>query len=241
MKLQRSTVVLIGIALLLGAGVLVSETQRSRSPSQAELTQSAEDPIFGFAESDVVSLVVERDGETLAFERDDQNTWQMVQPVQAPAEEGAVAFLLSRLTADAPVQELTLTPDQQAEFGFTPPSGTVRLTLADGTTHTLVLGGKDFSGTALYALIDPEQVPLPENAGEVPLYVVSIDVANGVERPLAEWQIATDAPASTPTSDSAENPAPSAGEAAQDSPAAAPGAPAAVEEEEGESPPPAAP
>ncbi|MBD0267385.1 MAG: hypothetical protein ICV77_03730 [Cyanobacteria bacterium Co-bin8] len=239
MKLQRNTVVLLGIALLLGAGVMVSEAQR-RSSSEAPPTQSAGNPIFGFAEADVVSLVVERDGETLAFERDDQNTWQMVQPVQAIAEEGAVAFLLSRLTSDAPVQELTLNPDQQAEFGFTPPSGTVELALADGTRHTLVLGGKDFSGTALYALIDPEQVPLPEDAGEVPLYVVSLDVANGVNRPLEEWQIATDAPASTPTSEaSTEEPAtPAAEDTSQESPEAAPEEPTA---EEGESAPPTTP
>lgn len=198
MKLQRSTVALVGIALLLGAGVLFSESRRAASPPEADLAQPLEAPIFDFAEADVVALIVERDGEILRFERNDQNVWQMVAPRQAPAEEGAIAFLLSRLVTDAPVRRLTLTPEQQAEFGFDEPAGSVTLTVEGGTTHTVVLGAQDFSGEALYALVDQPQVPLPETAGEVPLYLVSINVANGVERPLAEWLAPTDA--STPTS-----------------------------------------
>jgi hypothetical protein len=239
MKLQRSTVVLVGIALLLGAGVMVTEAQRSQSPPETNLTQSTGDPIFGFAESDVASLVVERNGETLAFERDDQNAWQMVQPEQTPAEEAAVAFLLSRLTSDAPVQELTVTPEQQAEFGFDSPSGRAVITLADGTTHTVVLGDRDFSGTGLYALIDQEQVPLPENAGEVPMYVVSIDVANGVERPLEEWKMATEPPpTATPEAgtEAPDTPAPEG--STEEAPAAEPETPAT--EAPAAEPPPAA-
>lgn len=219
MKLQRSTVALVGIALLLGAGVLFSESRRSSSP-EAEQAQPAEAPIFNFAEADVAALTVERGDETLRFERNDQEVWQMVAPRQAPAEEGAIAFLLSRLVTDAPVRRLTLNRDQQAEFGFDEPAGTVTLTLEDGTTHTVVLGAKDFSGEALYALVDQPQVPLPETAGEVPLYLVSINVANGVERPLAEWLAPTDAStptssegaASTPTAAPEASPAPSGAE-----------------------------
>lgn len=215
MKLQRSTVALVGVALLLGAGVLFSEARRSPSSPEAEQAQPAEAPIFEFAESEVAGLTVERDGETLRFERNGQNIWQMVAPRQAPAEEGAIAFLLSRLITDAPVRRLTLTPEQQAEFGFDEPAGTVTLVLEDGTTHTVVLGARDFSGEALYALVDPPQVPLPQTAGEVPLYLVSVNVANGVERPLAEWLAPTDASAptssegaaSTPTAGSGSEPA----------------------------------
>ncbi|HEY9878292.1 MAG TPA: DUF4340 domain-containing protein [Leptolyngbyaceae cyanobacterium] len=200
MKLQRSTVVLVGLALLLGAGVLISEARRAPSSQDEQLVQKAKNPLFGFDEEAVAALTVERNGETLEFKRDEQNTWQMVRPTATPAEEGAVAFLLSRLVTDAPLRQITLTPDQQAQFGFDKPSGTVKLTLKGGETHTVVLGAKDFSGNSLYALVD-HAVPLAKDAGEVPLYVVSLDVANGVERPLAEWKLAP--AASTPTSEGA--------------------------------------
>ncbi|HEY9763233.1 MAG TPA: DUF4340 domain-containing protein [Trichocoleus sp.] len=198
MKLQRSTVLLVGLALLLGAGVLISEARRSSSSPDEQLAQKAENPLFNFEEEAVTALTVERSGETLEFKRDEQNTWQMVRPTATLAEEGAVAFLLSRLVTDAPLRKLTLTPEQQAQFGLDKPSGTVKLTLQDGQTHTVILGAKDFSGNSLYALVD-QAVPLPKDAGEVPLYVVSLDVANGVERPLAEWKLPS--VASTPTSE----------------------------------------
>lgn len=201
MKLQRTTIILVGMALLLGAGVLISESQRSRSTADADLNQPAGPPILDFAETDVASLTVERHGETLQFQRNGQDAWQMVKPETGPAEAGAIAFLLSRLNTDEPLRKMTLTPAQQAEFGLEDPTGTVTVTLEDGSQHTLVLGAKDFSGNALYALVDPAQVPLPETSEAVPLYLVSLDVANGVERPLAEWKAATATPtASTPTS-----------------------------------------
>lgn len=219
---------LVGLALLLGAGVLISEAQRSSSSPDSELAQKAENPLFSFEEEAVTALTVERNGETLEFKRDEQGTWQMLRPTATPAEEGAVAFLLSRLLTDAPLRKITLTSEQQAQFGFDKPSGRVKLTLNDGKTHTVILGAKDFSGNSLYALVD-QTVPLAQNVSEVPLYVVSLDVANGVDRPLAEWKLGP--AASTPTSgDSPAASTPSASTPttltppeSQPSPAAVPG------------------
>ena len=66
MKLKRSTVVLVGVALLLGAGVLIAESQRGSTPQTAEVEGTGE-PIFPFEETAVTRLQVERDGETLVF------------------------------------------------------------------------------------------------------------------------------------------------------------------------------
>jgi hypothetical protein len=201
MKFQRSTVILVGVALLLGAGVLIAESQRARTPETAELGDN-QAPILDFAETDVATLMVERAGETLVFERDEQDTWQMVEPETSPAEPGAVAFLLSRLNTDAPLQMVTMGPDQVSEFGFTTPLGTATVTLKDGTKHVLILGGEDFSGNANYAVIDPSTWPPAPNSAEYDVLVVTRDVANGINRPLEEWKMPVEAPtpdASTPT------------------------------------------
>ncbi|NJL47012.1 MAG: hypothetical protein HC929_05270 [Leptolyngbyaceae cyanobacterium SM2_5_2] len=63
MKFQRSTVILVGVALLLGAGVLIAESQRARTPETAAVGDS-QPPIFDFAETDVATLRVERAGAT---------------------------------------------------------------------------------------------------------------------------------------------------------------------------------
>ena len=193
MKLKRSTVVLVGIALLMVAGVLITESQRDSTSPTAEV-EGTGGPIFLFEESAVTRLQVERDGTTLVFEKDDEGNWQMVEPDPGPAEPGAVAYLLSRLNTDSPLQRVAMQPGDLEDFGLANPAGTVIVTLEDGTEHQLLLGGEDFSGSARYAVIDPETwPPAPDTAEEISVLVVSQDVANGINRPVEEWQMPVEA------------------------------------------------
>ncbi|MGF1571230.1 MAG: DUF4340 domain-containing protein [Nodosilinea sp.] len=204
MKLQRSTIVLVGVALLLGAGVLIAESQRAKAPETTE-SSTASAPIFEFAETNVATLTVERNGEILVFQQDDQGGWQITQPELGPAEPGAVAFLLSRLNTDSPLQTVTIEPDQIADFGLDAPAGTATVTLKDGTKHTLILGGEDFSGSGHYAVADPPEWPPSRDGAASAVLVVTQDVANAINRPLAEWKMPVDATLapSTPTSGAA--------------------------------------
>ncbi|PSR13062.1 hypothetical protein C8255_25760 [filamentous cyanobacterium CCP3] len=192
MKFKRSTLILVGVAFLLGAGVLIAESQRSQSPQTATQTESA-DPILAFEETDVATLTVDRGDETLVLEQGDDGNWQMTAPENAVAEPGAVAFLLSRLNTDSPLQTVTMTADQATDFGFNAPIGMVTVTLNNGTEHELILGGPDFSGGANYAVIDPDPWP-PEEGQEYSVLVVTRDVANGINRPLAEWLMPVETP-----------------------------------------------
>lgn len=192
MKLKRGTVMLVGVALLLGAGVLMGELRQSRTPESAPVSDGA-GPVFDFAETDVAKVTVERNGETLSFEGDGEGNWQMTVPENLVAEPGAVAFLLSRLNTDSPLQRVTMAADQIQDFGLDQPQGQVTVTLKDGTEHVLILGGPDFSGNANYAVIDPDGAWPPESpTGEYDVLVVTRDVANGIKRPLAEWKMPVD-------------------------------------------------
>lgn len=192
MKIKRSTVLLVGIALLMTAGVVILETRQPPATEGGTEAESTGRPLFGFDEKDVTALTVNRNGESLAFSKDKDGNWQITQPEVGPAEPGAVAFLLSRLTSDSSLQEVSMAADQQQDFGFTNPAGQVTVTLTDGSTHTLILGGKDFSGNSRYAIADPKTWPLPADSNAIPVQVVSADVANGIDRPLAEWKQAAD-------------------------------------------------
>ncbi len=185
MKFKRSTLILVGVAFVLGAGVLIAESQRSQAPETAPQAESTA-PIFTFAETDVATLTVDRGNETLVFEQGDDGNWQMVEPADAPAEPGAIAFLLSRLNTDSPLQTVTMQADQVADFGFDAPIRIVTVALQDGTEHELILGGPDFSGGADYAVVDPDPWP-PEAGQDYPVLVVTRDVANGINRPFDEW------------------------------------------------------
>ncbi len=198
MKLQPSTLALVATALLLGGVVLFIE---AREANQTAISQDeAIAPVYTFEETDVVSLSVETQTLTVTFERNDAGAWQLVDPEEHPAEEAAIAFLLSRLTTNGLVSTTTIDAADQAEFGLDNPSATIKVTLADGTTHTVVLGNTDFTGENAYALIDPEVLPLSEELGEISVAVLSQDIVNGVDRPLSEWKAVIDVPA-TPDAD----------------------------------------
>lgn len=191
MKLKRGTVMLVGVALLLGAGVLMGELRQSRLPDSP--AQEGQGPIFRFAEADVATVTVVRNDETLVFEGDGEGNWQMTAPENHVAESGAVAFLLSRLITDSPLQRVTMAADQLADFGLDQPQGQVTVVLQDGTEHVLILGGPDFSGNANYAILDPADGWPPDNpTGDYAVLVVTRDVANGINRPLEEWKMPVD-------------------------------------------------
>ncbi|MEM9815093.1 MAG: DUF4340 domain-containing protein [Cyanobacteria bacterium P01_D01_bin.6] len=205
MKLQRSTVVLVAAALLLGGVVLLTQSRESTpTGSTAEQNNSASSPIYDFAETDVMVLQIETAGQIVAFEKDDEDFWQMVEPDNQPAEEAAIAFLLSRLVTDGLLSTTTIEAANQSDFGLDDPFATVALTLADGTSHTLILGNADFSGDNYYALVDPETFPLAADAGEVEVAIVTQNIINGVDRPLDEWQAVIDDNAATSDSEEAD-------------------------------------
>lgn len=205
MKLQRSTAALVTAALVLGGVVVFTQSQEANSdrPTTAQGDSEAS-PVFGFEEEDVVELHIETQGQAVTFEKNDQGFWAMTEPERHPAEEAAIAFLLSRLTTDGLLKTTTMDAANQDEFGLQVPFATVDLTLEDGTTHSLALGDADFSGQNYYALIDPESIPLSKEAGEVEVAIVTENILNGVDRPLEEWKAVVDtAPTDEATTDAA--------------------------------------
>ena len=219
MKLQRSTLALVTTALLLGGIVLFIEARQANRPTTVQGEGAA--PVYDFEEAAVVGLRIETPTQTVIFEREAAGAWQMTAPEEHPAEEAAIAFLLSRLTTNGLVDTTTVDVANQAEFGLDTPQATIEATLQDGTTHMLVLGDAEFSGQSYYALIDPENVPLPENAGEVMVALVSEDIANGVDRPLDEWKavVATPEPSADAEEPEASEAEPDAAEATEPVPA----------------------
>jgi hypothetical protein len=189
MKLQRSTWILLGVAIALGGGVLIYETYRAQPGEVAE--QGSGEPVFAFEESDVQQLTLARQDTTLTFEKDNDGNWLMTKPKQEPAQAAAIAFLLNILTTDPALQTLSATPDQLKDFGLEDPTATVTLTLADESTHTLTVGTPDFSGDSLYVMTPTADTQdaqeTSESAAEITVYVVSGGLTNGIERPVDDW------------------------------------------------------
>ena len=178
MKLNRTPVVLLIVAVLLGGVVYLQQTIPPPVKSEAQL-------LFGFEEADVRSLNLKTLEQNLSFVKNaapNPAIWQMTSPNQVRANDASVAYLLNAIAAANSTTPLTAPTAKQAEFGFDSPLATVELTLKDSKTHRLILGKPNFNRTSLYAQIDPQP------GSELKIFLVSLDFENAVNRPLSEWQ-----------------------------------------------------
>ena len=198
--LNRKTILLMVSAIALFGLVALIEGNRSVVGDRtAEPTADADAPLqgdgellFDFEEEDVDAVEVERDGETLAFEKLENGSWEMSAPEVGEAEGGAIAFLLSQITSTS-VHTLSADTSDLRDFGLQNPDATVRLT-ANDTPYQLTVGGEDFSGNNLYVRADPP-ARAAEGEDQTKVHVVSGSMRNAVNRPTQDWLITEDAEA----------------------------------------------
>ena len=173
-KIQRSTGILLGVAISLTATIAIVETQRSQQSNGG-------DTLFDFAEADVSAFIVERDGETLAFTKID-NSWQMTEPEETLADPSSVAFLLNIITNDTVSETLTISSNELATYGLETPKAMVSLSV-DGKDHILTVGDADFSGTSLYVMTASDVT----ESEPVKVLLIPQGIENGIERPVDDW------------------------------------------------------
>lgn len=187
MKLQRTPLILLLIALVLGGFVYFYEV---KGAPQREAAQAESKKLFSFKEEQVRSFTLTTPQQTLSFERATEvqakssgSAWTMTAPDKTPASEASVAYLLNLLATESSQRTVTAEAKQQAEYGFAQPAATIAVTLDNQQTHQLVLGKPAFDGNSLYAQTDPA-----EKSEKLDVHLVSSSFSNAVNRPLAEWK-----------------------------------------------------
>jgi hypothetical protein len=217
MKLQRTTLILLASAVLLGGFVYFYEVQGA---PKREAVKTIKQPIFSFKEDQIQSLTIYINEETLEFERisEQQPAWRMKKPQDVPASDPAVSFLLNLLVEGKRERTFTVPADQRQEYGLNNPQATVEIKLKDQKTHRIILGKPDFNSSFLYAQVDP-----PSQASQqLEVLLVPVEFQYAVNRPMSEWQ-------SKPETSESPTPSPTAKEGtpggATPSPAAKEGTP----------------
>ena len=214
MQLQRTTWVLMGLAILLGASVLVLELRQDPEPGAiaASDTDSSGSDLFAFEEQDIQALTMDSAAQTLAFERDAERNWRMTQPESSLANQSAVAYVLNLMVTSQATSPTEITPNQKQDFGLEVPYATLEVTLQNGQTHRLVLGDTNFDGASRYAIVTSDAEAASKSESE-PLTVVLVPntFVSAIDRPLQDWQqVELPSPEPTPetsddTSDSTES------------------------------------
>lgn len=197
MKFQRTSIALVFAALALGGYVYYTE---SKKPPQVDQAQSDEKPLFNFKEQDVQAFTVQTPKQTLVFEK--AGIWTLKKPEVAPADEGAVAFLLNLLATGKSDRTFTVPPAKKPEFGLDQPSAIVEVKLNNQQNHRLVIGKPNFNRNFLYALVDP-----PDNR-DLSVLLIPINFQNAVDRPLIEWKRDKPKPKASPSIRPSASPSP---------------------------------
>ena len=200
MKLKRTTLVLLLLAVLMGGFVYFYEFQWK---SQQEAVKKKQKQLFSFKEKDVQKLNIKTPSETITVERSPENSktkWLMKSPDNSPANDGTVAYLLDLLEKEQSERVISASPSQLEEFGLKKPQATIDITLSNQKTHKLTLGKPSFDDRFVYA-----QNQFSSKQGEkTEVTLISKNFENAVKRSLSEWKAeaknsqTTPSPTSTP-------------------------------------------
>ena len=182
MKLQRTTLILILLALGLGGFVYFYEVRGAPTRQEAK---AAQQQIFSFEEEQVQSFTVKTKEQTILFERGSQGIkWLIEAPSKTPASDAAVSYLMNLVVKGQSDRAIQVPVAQLQEYGLEQPQATIEVKLKNQTTHQLILGKPDFNRNFLYAQADPAV----KSTGNVSVLLVPTDFENAVNRPLSEWK-----------------------------------------------------
>jgi len=220
MKFQRSTLILMSLALGLAGFVYVFEIQ---GKTQQQEIQAKQQKIFSFGKDEIQSFTVTTPQQKVTVERvtnaDElkKSPWKITAPLPFLANPASVDYLLMELLKNqsipsdpnSGIQKLTVSPDKLKDYGLDTVTDKIEVKLKNNTTYQLHLGKKDFRGESLYAQLDSPQA----STKDVTVLVISDDILSAMNRSLEEWKLPPEppkepkqSPTPTPTSNPSATP-----------------------------------
>lgn len=195
MKLQRSTLILLLVALGLAGAVYVFEIRVSE---KQEKIAAQKEQIFTFSADDVQSLTVTVPNQTITVERIDAedtetaSPWRLTKPLQTLANPASVNNVISYLVksqtdpaTNTGIRQLNISETELSNYGLNNPEKTIEVKLKNNQSHRLVLGKPDFNGRSIYAQIDPNS-----NTETRSILVIPQEILTVIEKPLEDWKFA---------------------------------------------------
>ncbi len=143
---MRNTLILIGIALALGAYVwfyeIEGEEERLAEKEEQEL-------VFPVERDSLVWFKINDFEKEFVFEKRD-GTWMIVHPVETRADESTVGSFLSTLTSAKRERSFGAQPADLGQYGLSEPSMQIRLRTQSGASDSLFLGGTSSVGSKTF-------------------------------------------------------------------------------------------
>src|SRR5712691_4453108 len=170
----QTTVMLALVLALLGGFYYAYEVRLG--PGREEAT-ARKDRVFSADTKDVTELTLKRGGETVRLKRDGDG-WELLEPLRARGSRPAVDETLANVLTARIDREIDANPKSPADFGLDKPAADLTLTLKDGKTLGLQLGGKNPTGVWVYA----------RRRDTPAVFVVGESVLRDATRPVADFR-----------------------------------------------------
>jgi hypothetical protein len=148
--MKKSTLIVVAVALALGAFVYFYDSKHNYTPPSEEASWK---PAFTLKSSDISGLTIANSSnpDKISFAKQGSD-WEITQPVQTDADQSAISGIVSDIASDKIERSFTPTGGL-ATYGLDHPAVTLDFAIK-GAQHSLQLGGKDFSNSLVYAIVD---------------------------------------------------------------------------------------
>lgn len=154
--IRRSTWILLGaFAVLLGATIVWTRSRPAPGEATGQDTTPTAVPLWSVPATDIDGLRLEdlQTGAVLELRRGDgQMPWQMVEPVEGPADAARVEWAVNALLSPRPRGTLPA-PGDLAPFGLAKPSRQVTVFFKGGLTRSFAIGRVSPTGGVFYATV----------------------------------------------------------------------------------------
>ena len=173
----KTTLVLL--VLLLGVGVAVFFSRTSpQTPDTAATGTPASAKLLEFSQADVNQLTIApADGKAIVLKRDGA-TWQLTDPIAAPADMSLPGEILSDLSALTSSGTVSTGGADAAATGLAPPRFQLTVITKDGKTTKLNVGDRSGTGGQLYVQRD----------GQSQADLVQADLYDLLDKPLNAYR-----------------------------------------------------
>jgi uncharacterized protein DUF4340 len=153
--IKTTTLLALLGAVLLGAAVYFVDVKRGEK--EKGLAEESK-PAFSISSgADINSMTIAQPAAAsepaIHLEKRD-GAWRITGPIQADANDQGVERIATGIAAARVTQTMPGTPDRLKVYGLDPPVVSIDFQLQNGSKHSLKMGGPDFTGTSVYAILN---------------------------------------------------------------------------------------
>ncbi|MGB6876179.1 MAG: DUF4340 domain-containing protein [Candidatus Acidiferrales bacterium] len=146
--MKKSTLIVVVVAVALGAFVYFYDSKHNPKTTSEAVLEAA----FSIKPEEISSLTIHRQSDTMAFMKKGAE-WDLTQPIETRADQTEIGGIVNDLS-DLKIQRSFAPTDALSKYGLANPAVKIEFQAKNGSSHSVQLGDKDFSNSAVYALID---------------------------------------------------------------------------------------